>query len=50
VLAPGARVVWLSPQPDRTARALVAAGFRVTDGIRVDLGGIFAERQLAILD
>lgn len=50
VLAPGARVVWLSPQPDRTARALVAAGFRVTDGLRVDLGGIFAERQLAILD
>ena len=50
VLAPGARVVWLSPQPDRTARALVAAGFRVTDGIRVDLGGIFAERQVAFLE
>jgi 23S rRNA G2445 N2-methylase RlmL len=50
VLAPGARVVWLSPQPDRTARALVTAGFRVTDGIRVDLGGIFAERQVAVLD
>jgi 23S rRNA G2445 N2-methylase RlmL len=50
VLAPGARVVWLSPQPDRTARALVAAGFRVTDGTRVDLGGLVAERQVAFLD
>jgi predicted RNA methylase len=50
VLAPGARVVWLSPQPDRTARALVAAGFRVTDGTRVDLGGLVAERQIAFLD
>lgn len=50
VLAPGARVVWLSPQPDRTAHALVSAGFRVTDGIRVDLGGVFAERQVALLE
>jgi len=49
VLAPGARVVWLSPQPDRTARALLAAGFRVTDGTRVDLGGLVAERQVAFL-
>jgi SAM-dependent methyltransferase len=49
VLAPGGRLVWLSPHGDRTAAALGAAGFRVVDRRRVDLGGIAVERQVASL-
>jgi hypothetical protein len=49
VLAPGARLVWLSPSGERTARALETAGFRLTDRRRVDLGGIVVERQVAVL-
>jgi len=39
------RLVWLSPLPDRTARAARSAGFRVTRIGPVDMGGFEAELQ-----
>jgi hypothetical protein len=44
-LAPRARVVWISPAPDRTAAVALELGLRVTLRRRVDLGGFSAEIQ-----
>ncbi len=42
VLAPGGRLVWLSPLAEATAQAARAAGLTVTEGADVDLGGFTA--------
>ena len=44
-LARGGRLVWLSPLPDRTARAARAVGFDVQRRESIDLGGFHAELQ-----
>src|SRR6478736_4009378 len=44
-LAPGGRVVWLSPFPDRTAASARRLGLKVTRHEPVDLGGFPAELQ-----
>ena len=44
-LAPGGRVVWLSPFPDRTAATARRLGLKVTRYQVVDLGGFPAELQ-----
>jgi len=44
-LAPGGRVVWLSPFPDRTAASARRLGLKVTRHELVDLGGFPAELQ-----
>jgi len=41
------RLVWLSPQPERTASRLAAKGFEVERVSSVDLGGFDAELQIA---
>jgi 23S rRNA G2445 N2-methylase RlmL len=46
VLPRSGRVVWLSPAERRTARAARAAGFRVTPGPDVDMGGFSARVQI----
>ncbi len=45
VLRPGGRVVWLSPLAAKTERAARAAGFDVSAGPDVDLGGFAAQLQ-----
>jgi predicted RNA methylase len=45
VLAPGGRLVWLSPLAQATAQAARAAGLAVTEGPEVDLGGFSARVQ-----
>ena len=45
VLAPGGRVVWLSPLPDRTAQRARRLAFRVDAGPDVDMGGFTARLQ-----
>jgi predicted RNA methylase len=45
VLPRSGRVVWLSPAAQRTARAAEAAGFHVTSGPEVDMGGFPARVQ-----
>jgi 23S rRNA G2445 N2-methylase RlmL len=45
VLAPGGRVVWLSPLPERTAQRARQLGFRVQSGPDVDMGGFTARLQ-----
>jgi precorrin-6B methylase 2 len=45
VLAPGGRLVWLSPFEQRTARAGLAAGFLLAPGPNVDMGGFSARLQ-----
>jgi len=44
-LAPGGRLVWLSPFADRTAATARRLGFKVTRYDPVDLGGFSAELQ-----
>jgi len=44
-LAPGGRLVWLSPFADRTAASAQRLGFKVTRYDAVDLGGFPAELQ-----
>ncbi|HEX3851486.1 MAG TPA: methyltransferase [Polyangiaceae bacterium] len=45
VLAPGGRLVWLSPLPDRTAATARRLGLKVTRHELVDLSGFQAELQ-----
>jgi len=45
VLAPGGRLVWLSPLPDRTRASGIAAGLQSSPGPLVDMGGFDAELQ-----
>lgn len=45
VLAPGGRLVWLSPVAERSAGTAIRAGLRVLRGPRVDLGGFEVELQ-----
>jgi predicted RNA methylase len=45
VLAPGGRLVWLSPLAEATAQTARAAGLTVTEGPDVDLGGFTARVQ-----
>lgn len=47
-LAPGARLVWLSPLPSLSAKELGRLGFEVERRGPVDLGGIEAELQVAL--
>jgi 23S rRNA G2445 N2-methylase RlmL len=44
-LAPGGRMVWLSPFPDATARAAADASLNVERLGPIDLGGFSAELQ-----
>lgn len=46
-LAPGGRLVWLSPLPDATALQLNQVGLAVSFRQRVDMGGFDAEFQVA---
>jgi predicted RNA methylase len=45
VLAPGGRLVWISPRAESTARAAAALGLRLTYRQRIDMGGFWAELQ-----
>jgi precorrin-6B methylase 2 len=45
VLAPGGRLVWISPRPSDTARRAAAVGLRCALRQKVDMGGFFAELQ-----
>lgn len=45
MLAPNGRLVWLSPQPARTAELLTSFGMTAVHHERVDLGGVYAELQ-----
>ena len=46
VLAPGGRVVWISPLPARTARRAAERGFEIPLRRTVDMGGFDAEIQI----
>ncbi len=46
-LAPGGRLVWLSPMPERTRARLEAEGFTIDFARPVDMGGFHAELQRA---
>jgi 23S rRNA G2445 N2-methylase RlmL len=46
VLAPGGRLVWISPLPDRTVRAAQRAGLTSTLRREIDMGGFAAELQV----
>ena len=48
-LAPGGRLVWMSPLPERTAAAARRLGFEVVLRRAVDMGGFTAEMQLLSL-
>jgi hypothetical protein len=45
LLAPGGRLVWLSPLPDRTRACGIAARLQALPGLMVDMGGFEAELQ-----
>jgi SAM-dependent methyltransferase len=45
VLTPGGRLVWLSPLPERTRAAAIAARLEAPPGPMVDMGGFDAELQ-----
>jgi predicted RNA methylase len=45
VLAPGGRVVWISPRGDETARAAERLGLRASFRRRVDMAGFWGELQ-----
>jgi predicted RNA methylase len=45
LLAPGGRLVWISPLPGRTHRRARQAGLRLEKAFRVDMGGFTAEAQ-----
>ncbi len=47
VLAPGGRLVWLSPMPERTRGRLEAEGFTIDVARAIDMGGFVAELQRA---
>ena len=46
-LAPGGRLVWVSPFPEDTRAVLEALGLKVTYRVAVDMGGFDAEMQRA---
>jgi 23S rRNA G2445 N2-methylase RlmL len=46
-LAPGGRLVWLSPMPERSRARLEQMGFAVDVARKVDMGGFSAELQRA---
>jgi 23S rRNA G2445 N2-methylase RlmL len=46
-LAPGGRLVWLSPMPERTRGRLESEGFTIDFARPVDMGGFHAELQRA---
>jgi predicted RNA methylase len=46
ILAPGGRLVWLSPQPQATRAAARAAGLTLARSTIVDMGGFSAELQV----
>jgi tRNA G10 N-methylase Trm11 len=48
-LAPGGRLVWLSPMPERTRARLEAEGFTIDLARPVDMGGFRAELQRATI-
>ena len=45
LLAPGGRMVWISPFPERTRAAAEARGLRVVRARMVDMGGFTAELE-----
>ena len=45
VLAPGGRLVWIAPWPERSRSAALAAGLRLDRARIVDMGGFDAEMQ-----
>jgi 23S rRNA G2445 N2-methylase RlmL len=47
-LPPRGRLVWLSPQPERTREAGERAGLAVEGVVRVDMGGFDAELQIMV--
>ena len=46
VLAPGGRLAWVSPMPERTRARAERGAMRVEHALRVDMGGFTAEIQL----
>jgi tRNA G10 N-methylase Trm11 len=46
VLAPGGRIAWISPFPDRSREVAAASGLTLAHAFEVDLGGFYAEMQL----
>jgi 23S rRNA G2445 N2-methylase RlmL len=46
VLAPGGRVAWISPFPERTRESAERAGLRMARALDVDMGGFTAELQV----
>jgi 23S rRNA G2445 N2-methylase RlmL len=45
ILAPGGRLVWISPFPERTARAATSHGLELFHSQLVDMGGFDAQLQ-----
>jgi predicted RNA methylase len=45
ILAPGGRLVWMSPEPRETRAAAERSGLRLARALRVDMGGFDAELQ-----
>jgi hypothetical protein len=45
LLAPGGRLVWIAPWPERSRSAALAAGLRLDRARIVDMGGFDAEMQ-----
>ncbi len=45
VLAPGGRLVWISPRAESTARTAEELGLRISYRQRIDMGGFWAELQ-----
>jgi hypothetical protein len=46
VLAPGGRIAWISPFPERTRAVALARGLALVRAIEVDMGGFAAEMQV----
>ena len=44
-LAPGGRLVWITPAPRRTGPAAQTAGLRLARSLRVDLGGVRGQME-----
>jgi 23S rRNA G2445 N2-methylase RlmL len=45
ILAPGGRLVWIAPWPERARAAALGSGLRLDDARTVDMGGFDAEMQ-----
>ncbi len=48
VLAPGGRMVWISPFPARTRAVAIARGLSLSRALEVDMGGFAAEVQVLL--